>query len=113
MGRTISVVILVLLAVVSGLISISVFFVDDPFPRDANVLISTFGVGMAVLAAGIALGPFRRGERWATVLLLVWPVFFLVHILAFGTWLPDGVFLVLSAIALGLGSRARAAAPNR
>lgn len=109
MGRTISVVILVLLAVVSGLISVSVFFANDPFPRDANVLISTFGVGMAVLAAGIALGPYRRGERWTIPLLLVWPAFFLVHILALGTWLPDGVFLVLSVIALVLGGRERSA----
>lgn len=104
MRRTIGVVILVLLSLITAVISVSVFFAtDEPFPRDANVLIATFGVGMAVLAAGIAVGPFRRGERWAIALLAVWPAFFLVHILALGTWLPDGVFLVISLVALALG----------
>jgi len=84
MGRTIGVVILVLLAVIIAIISVSIFFsTDDPFrtARDANVLLASFGVGMAVLAAGIALGPFGRGERWTIPLLLVWPAFFLVRIL--------------------------------
>jgi len=114
MGRTIGVVILVLLAVIIAIISVSILLqTDDPFrtARDANVLLASFGVGMAVLAAGIALGPFRRGERWTIPLLLVWPAFFLVQILTLGTWLP-GAFLLLSVIALVLGSRERSALPK-
>jgi hypothetical protein len=36
----------------------------DPFESDAEVLISSFGIGAAVLTAAIALIPFRAGQRW-------------------------------------------------
>lgn len=91
MGRKIGVILLTVLAAISGVISVSVFFSsDEPFPKHANVLIASFGVGFAILAAGITLGPFRRGERWATLLLLVWPAFFLIHVLMLGTLLRMG-----------------------
>lgn len=101
-------VVLVLIAAISAVIAVSVFFsTEGPFPRDANVLIATFGVGMAVLAAGLTLVPFRRGERWAALLLAVWPLFFVAHIAALATQLPDGIFFVLSLGAVILGRRAQ------
>jgi hypothetical protein len=100
-GRTASSVVLTLIALLSGLISLSVNApMTDPFEHDARVLISTFGVGMAVLAAAVTLVPFRRGERWAWSVLWVWPAFFVVHVVTLGTVLPDGIFALLTVGAL-------------
>ncbi len=93
--------ILVVIAVLSGVIAVSVYFVtDEPFPDSANLLIATFGAGMAVLATLIAVIPFRRGERWAWAALWVWPAFFVAHVVVLGTWVPDGIFAAATAGAL-------------
>jgi hypothetical protein len=81
---------------------------DDPFDSDAKALISTFGIGMAVLTAVIALIPFRAGQRWAWAVLWVWPVFFVAHVVALGTVVPDGILAVISTVALVV-SRPRSA----
>lgn len=57
---------------------------------------------MGLFGLAIAVTAFRRGERWAWIAMLVWPVFFAVHVAVFGTWLPDGVFFVLAVAALAL-----------
>lgn len=93
--------ILVLLSILSGVIGTSVLFVtDDPFPREAQVLIATFAVGMAVFGIAITLTGFRRGQRWAWLALWYYPVFFVIHIFAFDTIIPDGIFAVLTTAAL-------------
>lgn len=103
-ARTWPAVVLAAVAVLAGVISLSVNApMDDPFEADARVLISTFGVGMALLAAAVALGPFRRGERWAWAVLWVWPAFFVAHVATLGTVVPDAPLAVLTAAALLAG----------
>ena len=103
-----SVAVLALVSVVSAVISVSVNApMEDQFEHDARVLITSFGLGMAVLSLAVVLGPFRRGERWAWAALWVWPAFMVSHVVTLGTLVPDGVFAVLSAGAL-LAARPRA-----
>ena len=78
-------------------------------PTDDQWLASTFGPGMGLFGLAIAATAFRRGERWAWLTSLVWPAFLAVHVALFGTWLPDGVFCVLSLVALAV----TAPAPSR
>lgn len=103
-ARTWPAVVLAAVALLAGVISLSVNApMDDPFEADARVLISTFGVGMALLAAAVALGPFRRGERWAWAILWVWPAFFVVHVATLGTVVPDAPLAALTTVALLAG----------
>jgi hypothetical protein len=62
-------------------------------------------LGMFIFGLAILLKPFRSGERWAWYVLWYWPVFFVIHILAFGTVMPDSVFAAVSALALLLPYR--------
>lgn len=88
---------------------------DSPFgamaARDASPaglelqLRGTFALGMGVFGIFIAAVPFRRFEKWAWFAALAWPVFFALHILAFGTWIPDAVLLALCIAALGASAR--------
>lgn len=95
---------IVVIQVLAGLIAASVFFVEetDRFDSDANVLISTFGIGMAFFGIAITLFPLRRGELWGWAVLWAWPVFFIAHVIALGTVIPDLVLAILFAFALGL-----------
>jgi hypothetical protein len=108
-ARSVATWVFVVIALISAVISASVYApMDDPFESDAQVLISTFGIGMAVLTAVIALIPFRAGQRWAWAALWVWPVFFVAHVIALGTAVPDGILAVISTVALVV-SRPRSA----
>lgn len=60
----------------------------------------SFVLGMVVFGISLILIPFRRGERWAWYVLWYYPVFFLLHVVAFGTLFPDGLFLLISAASL-------------
>lgn len=93
-------VVLALISVMCVLVALSVNFVDDPFAHDARVLISSFGVGMGVLALANAVLGLSAGSRSAWVSLWVLPVFFAWHVAALGTVVPDGVLLVVSVLAL-------------
>ena len=55
-------------------------------------------LGVLVIALGIA--GINSGERWAWLALWILPAFFLAHCILLGTWIPDGVFAALSAVAL-------------
>jgi hypothetical protein len=92
----------------------------DPLPHDAQFLVATAAAVMMVLGLGVILGGLRRGQRWAWLVLWYYPVFFLIHVYAFGTLIPDGIFAVLAAVSLlvtrpglklsaGGGERSRAA----
>ena len=70
------------------------------FPDDANALIASAGVALGCLVIALATAGVSSGERWAWLSLWVLPVFFLSHCLVLGTWIPDGVFMVLSVVAL-------------
>jgi hypothetical protein len=93
-------VLLALISAMSMLIAVSVNFVEDPFPHDARVLISSFGVGMGLLALVNSVLGLRSGSTSAWLSLWVLPVFFAWHVVALGTYLPDGVLLVVSLLAL-------------
>jgi hypothetical protein len=92
--------VLVLLGVLCAVIAVSVFGAPDPFEDDALALISTYGVGMGVLVVVLATAGLNAGSRWAWAALWVLPVFFVAHVGLLGTWLPDGVLLVVSCGAL-------------
>jgi len=70
------------------------------FPDDANGLIASAGVALGVLVIALATAGVSSGERWAWLSLWVLPAFFLSHCVLLGTWIPDGIFLVLSVAAL-------------
>jgi hypothetical protein len=91
-GQTILTAILALSAVVA----LSTVFVDDPFEPAAVVLIASFGVLAAVLGIASVWGGIRSG----TVQVAVWavPLFFVSHIATLGTWVPDAIFAVVSAV---------------
>ncbi|MGA8851751.1 MAG: hypothetical protein WB508_08530 [Aeromicrobium sp.] len=73
---------------------------DDAFPDDANALIATGGAALGVLVIALATAGINSGERWSWVALSVLPVFFAAHAVLLGTWIPDGVFAVVSVAAL-------------
>lgn len=74
----------------------------DSFPDDANALIATGGAAMGVLVIALATAGINSGERWAWLALWVLPAFFLAHAVLLGTWMPDGVCAVISALALAV-----------
>lgn len=63
-------------------------------------LLGTILLGMVVFGLAVILKPFRRGERWAWYVLWYYPVFFVLHIIAFGTFIIDGVFALVCALSL-------------
>jgi DMSO/TMAO reductase YedYZ heme-binding membrane subunit len=71
---------------------------DEPLDADAALLTSTYAAVAVVLTVGIASTALRRGERWAWLVLWVWPAFFVVHGIAF--FPVDLVFAALGAGAL-------------
>lgn len=73
---------------------------DDAFPAEANALIATGGAALGVLLIALAGAGIGSGERWAWLALWVLPAFFLAHALLLGTWVPDGIFAVVSVVAL-------------
>lgn len=102
-ARTAASWVFVAVSVLSGLIAVSVYApMEDPFEGDAKVLIASFGVGMALLTAVIALVPFRRGDRWAWAVLWIWPAFFVAHVIGLGTVVPDLPLALVTAAALGV-----------
>jgi hypothetical protein len=60
----------------------------------------TLLVGMVIFGLAIILTGFRWGERWAWYALWYYPVFFVLHIIAFGTFIIDGVLALICALSL-------------
>jgi hypothetical protein len=73
---------------------------DDAFPDAANALIATGGAALGVLVIALATAGINSGERWAWLALWVLPAFFIAHAVLLGTWIPDGIFAVISVAAL-------------
>lgn len=82
--------------------SSSVYAADDPFPSDANALIATWGAGMGVLVMVLATAGLSSAQRWPWLALWVIPAFLAAHVALLGTWIPDGVLLALSVVALAV-----------
>lgn len=59
-------------------------------------------IGMTILGIAVIINAYRKGLRWAWYACWVYPLFFLLHIIGFGTFMPDIIFLLLSLVALWL-----------
>jgi hypothetical protein len=90
-----------------GLVTLVVGSSGAVFGRDVEeqTLVGTFGAGMGIFSLAIILTAYRRGERWAWFVLWYYPIFFIIHIIALGTVIPDLVFLILSVLGLVLPIR--------
>jgi hypothetical protein len=85
---------------------IHAFGIPNPNVLDIALrLRGTLVLGMVLFSLAITLFAFRKGERWAWFVLWYWPLFFLLHVAAFGTWLPDLPIAVLTAGSLLLSMR--------
>lgn len=71
---------------------------EEGVDRDAQLLSATYATVAIVLTVAVAATAFRRGERWAWFAFCVWPLFFIVHGLAF--FIVDFVFAALGVAAL-------------
>jgi hypothetical protein len=82
------------------------FGISNPTVLDVDIRFrGAVVLGMVIFSLAITLSPFRGGERWAWFVLWYWPLFFLLHVAAFGTWLPDLPFAILAAGSLLLSMR--------
>ena len=66
----------------------------------ATRMLGTVLLGMFLFGVSILLKPFREGARWAWAVMWYIPVFFVLHIYAFGTVIPDAIFAALAAVCL-------------
>lgn len=99
--HTVALAVLLLIEFLMLVIGVSALFVDgDPSERDADWLIATFAAGMGLFALAMTLFGVRRGERWAWLTLWYVPAFFIIHVGALGTFVPDLVLAVVFAAAL-------------
>ncbi|WP_430646139.1 hypothetical protein [Agromyces sp. GXS1127] len=97
--------VLIALFALSGVIALSTLFADDPFAPAATVLIASFGALASVLGITAAIGGLDsrvvRAGLWA------FPLFFVWHVAALGTWVPDAAFAVIAAVGVALVSAPR------
>lgn len=73
---------------------------EEDVDRDATLLTTSYGIVAVALTVAIAATAFRRGERWAWWAFWVWPVFFVIHGLAFFAF--DFVFAALGTLTLAV-----------
>lgn len=71
---------------------------EEGVDRDDALLLSSFAAGMAVFGIAITLTAFRSGERWAWLAFWFWPIFFVVHGIAF--FFVDFIFAAIAVAAL-------------
>lgn len=92
------------LLAMSAVIGTSTLFDTDPFPGAAPVLIASF----AMLAAVVGIAAVWGGIRSRAVRLSLWalPLFFVWHVAALGTWVPDAAFAVVAAVGAALVAQA-------
>ena len=81
------------------------FATSSPSDLDLDLRFrGTVVLGMVIFSLVITVFAFRGGAKWAWFALWYWPLFFLLHVAAFGTWLPDLPFALLAAGALVLSA---------
>ncbi|GAA2039844.1 hypothetical protein GCM10009819_26300 [Agromyces tropicus] len=73
---------------------------DDAFAPAATVLIASFGALAAVLGIAAVVGGL--GSRVVRAALWALPLFFVWHVAALGTWVPDAAFAVVAAVGVAL-----------
>lgn len=59
-------------------------------------------IGMSIFGFAILTNAYRKGLRWSWYVCWVYPLYFILHIIGFGTFMPDIIFLLLSLAALFL-----------
>ena len=84
---------------------------EEGVDRQDALLLSSYAAATAVFGLAIALTAFRRGERWAWLAFWFWPVFFVLHGIAF--FVVDFVFAALAVAALLLARPERSASAAR
>ena len=85
---------------------LNAFGIADPSDVDIELRFrGTVVLGMVIFSLAITLFPFRKGERWAWFASWYWPLFFSLHVAAFGTWIPDLPLALLAAGTLLLSMR--------
>jgi hypothetical protein len=57
-------------------------------------------IGMSLFGFAILTNAFRKGLRWSWYVSWVYPLYFILHIIGFGTFMPDIIFLLISLIGL-------------
>lgn len=50
-------------------------------------------IGMALFGFAILTNAYRKGLRWSWYVCWVYPLYFILHIIGFGTFMPDIIFL--------------------
>ena len=71
---------------------------EEGVDHDATLLTTTYAAVAVVLTVAVTWNALRDGQRWAWLALWVWPVFFVVHGVAF--FPVDFVFAALCVLAL-------------
>jgi hypothetical protein len=85
---------------------LSAFQTATPDGNDMELrLRGSLALGVTILSLALIFGGYRHGHRWAWYALWFWPVFFSLHIVAFGTVMPDAILAALAVIALLLPVR--------
>ena len=97
--------VLILHGLVFVLISVSVWFAPDPLERDAQFLVSNFGVTAGYLIIWMAVFGLNSRQSWAWFGLWVLPVFYLWLVVANDT--PAHLVFAAVAIAALVVSRPR------
>ncbi|CEG29400.1 hypothetical protein [Bacillus sp. B-jedd] len=57
-------------------------------------------IGMSIFGIAILTNAYRKGLRWSWYACWAYPLFFILHIIGFGTFMPDLIFLLISLAAL-------------
>ena len=78
---------------------------DEGGDRGAPLLTTTYAAIAVTLTVMVATTAFRRGERWAWFAFWAWPVFFVVHGVAFFKF--DFVFAALGVATLAITAPTR------
>lgn len=91
-------VVLTLLFALSAIIAISTIFVPDSFEPAAVVLIGSFGCLASVL--GISATWTAPDSSCSRLALWALPLFFVWHIAALGTWMPDAALGAVAAVCI-------------
>jgi hypothetical protein len=73
---------------------------EEGAERDATLLTTTFAAVAVVLTVAVTLNAFRHGHSWAWWALWGWPLFFIVHGVAF--FAVDFAFAAMAALALAV-----------
>jgi hypothetical protein len=75
---------------------------EEGVDGETALLTATFAAVAVVLTVAVAVTAFRQGEPWAWWAFWVWPLFFVVHGIAF--FVVDFVFAALGVAALAMAA---------